>query len=105
MSEGRKDDAEKPPLDLLPFDAIDGVGRVLAFGAKKYARHNWAQGMAWGRLAAAALRHLGAWLHGEDFDAESGLSHLDHAACCVLMLSALVKRRKGTDDRHKAVQS
>lgn len=101
MSEGRKDDAGKPPLDLLPFDALEGVGAVLAFGAKKYARHNWALGMEWGRLAAAALRHLGRWLCGEDRDAESGLPHLDHFACCALMLSALVRRGVGTDDRHK----
>lgn len=55
--------------------------------------------MAWGRLLAAALRHLFAWAQGDDFDRESGRRHLAHAACCVLMLLALVMRGVGKDDR------
>ena len=97
--EGRKDDAEKARWDLLPFDALDEVAIVLRYGAKKYAARNWEKGMAWGRLLAAALRHLAQWSLGHDIDDESGLPHLSHAACCVLMLLALVKRGDGTDDR------
>jgi hypothetical protein len=55
--------------------------------------------MDWGRLLGAALRHLSAWAQGVERDAESGLPHLAHAACCVLMLGALTKRGTGTDDR------
>ena len=104
MSEGRKDDSGKPRWDLLPFDALNDVAMVLAYGAAKYAPRNWEKGMAWGRLLAAALRHLAAWAAGRDVDDESGLPHLSHAACCVLMLLALTKRGVGTDDR-MAVQS
>lgn len=94
-----KFDSTKPRTDLLPFDALAGVSAVLAYGANKYAERNWERGMSWGRMLGAALRHLFAWASGEDTDPESGLPHLDHAACCVLMLSALVKRRAGRDDR------
>lgn len=99
MTEGRKFDTAKPRWDLLPFDALDEVAIVLKYGAEKYAPRNWEKGIAWGRLLAAALRHLSAWALGHEFDDESKLPHLAHAACCVLMLLALVKRRVGPDDR------
>lgn len=97
--EGVKLDSGKPRWDLLPFDALEDVGAVLSMGAAKYAPRNWELGMAWGRLLAAALRHLSAWARGQDTDAESGLPHLAHAACCVLMLAALARRKVGTVDR------
>jgi hypothetical protein len=99
LDEGRKDDSEKPRWDLLPFDALDEVAIVLCYGAKKYAPRNWEKGMAWCRLLGAALRHLSSWALGRETDDESGLPHLAHAACCALMLLALVKRRVGADDR------
>lgn len=94
-----KADAHKPRTDLLPFDALEGVAAVLNYGAKKYAERNWEKGLAWGRLLGATLRHLFSWGLGENLDPESGLPHLDHAACSVLMLSATVRRGLGTDDR------
>lgn len=42
-----------------------------------------------------------AWSLGEETDKESGLPHLDHAAASILMLSAMVKRDRGEDDRWK----
>jgi hypothetical protein len=97
--EGRKDDGEKARWDLLPFDALNDVAEVLKYGAKKYAARNWEKGMAWGRLLGAMLRHASAWARGIDVDPESGHHHLAHAACCALMLLALVRRGVGADDR------
>jgi hypothetical protein len=94
-----KHDAGKPRWDLLPFDFMDDVAAVLAYGAKKYADRNWEKGMAWGRLLRASIGHLASWARGIELDEESGLPHLAHAACSVLMLGALVKRKVGTDDR------
>lgn len=84
--EAQKYDDGKNALQLLPFLALEEVGKVLAFGAKKYGDHNWRQGMKWSRLLGAALRHIFAWARGETLDRESGLSHLAHAACCILFL-------------------
>lgn len=81
---GAKFDAEKPPLDLLDATALLEVGRVLGFGAKKYAAHNWRKGISRERLLAAALRHLFASMSGERKDPETGLSHLAHAMCCLM---------------------
>lgn len=99
MTEGVKHDALKVRLDLLPADALGEVGKVLTFGAAKYGERNWEAGMAWQRLYGAALRHLFAWQRGEDRDAETGLPHLAHAACCVLFLLAYSARGLPGDDR------
>lgn len=96
-----KADADKIPLDLLPFAALNEVGKVLGFGAKKYAAHNWRAGLSWSRLIAAGLRHLFAFAAGENNDPETGLCHLAHAVCCLLFLLEYVVKGGGTDDRYK----
>ena len=89
-TEGRKDDAEKPRYDLLPFDALDPVVRVLTSGAARYGDENWrkVEG-APRRYLAAALRHVTAWAAGRENDVDTGESHLAHAVCCLLFLLAL----------------
>ena len=81
-----KHDQDKPAMELLPFVAIEKVAEVLSFGAKKYGENNWRRVDRPNRYLGAALRHLVAYGRGEVFDKESGLSHLAHAACCVLFL-------------------
>lgn len=100
-SEGTKYDQEKPRLDLLDPDAVEGLAKVLTFGAKKYDAHNWRNGIVYSRLMAALHRHLLAIQRGEDFDAESGLPHIDHLGCCWMFLSSLMKTRPDLDDRWK----
>ena len=86
MSEGRKDDQEKNRLELLPPRALERIGEVFTFGAKKYDDRNWELGIKYSRVFGALLRHLWAWWRGEGLDPESGMSHLAHAGCCLLML-------------------
>lgn len=97
---GVKFDADKPRMDLLDSYAIAQLSLVLAFGAKKYDAHNWRKGIAKSRLIAAALRHLFAYLGGEDKDPETGLSHAAHAMCCCMFLLGL-EHRADLDDRWK----
>jgi hypothetical protein len=100
-SGGIKLDNDKIRMDLLPFDAIVGAAKVFTFGAKKYSDRNWEKGMQYMRVFGSLTRHLVAWAMGQNTDKESGLSHLDHAQCCLMMLSAYEKRMVGTDDRVK----
>lgn len=97
---GVKFDGDKPRMDLLDPYAIEQLSRVLTFGARKYAAHNWRKGIRKSRLLAAALRHLFAYLRGEDQDPESGLSHAAHAMCCCMFLLGL-EHRADLDDRWK----
>lgn len=99
---GSKLDGGKPRTDLLDPLALEGIARVLAFGASKYAAHNWRGGISYSRLIGAALRHTFAILKGEDNDPESGLPHVDHLGCCWMFLSNMMKTRPDLDDRWKA---
>lgn len=103
MSEemGRKDDGNKIQMELLSPLWLFGVGRVLTFGAKKYAAHNWRKGIVMSRLLGACLRHIFAFLNGEDNDPESGICHLHHASCCLMFASELFQTHPQLDDRYK----
>lgn len=96
---GVKYDAGKPSLELLAPEFVLGIGEVLSYGKAKYAARNWEAGMRWGRVVGATLRHIFRWMRGENIDLESGLHHLDHAACCLMFLRAYVARGVGDDDR------
>lgn len=98
---GIKHDQEKPDLSLLPPEFLNEVARAMMYGAKKYGRLNYVGGMEWHRIVAASLRHMTAFMYGEDNDPESGVSHLGHAGACVLMLCVYFKRSLGTDTREK----
>lgn len=100
-NKGLKFDGGKPPVELLSSVAMIRTAKVLDFGRIKYDTHNWRKGMEWSRLLGAALRHLFAYLGGEDKDPETGLSHLDHAACCIMFLQEYEEKGIGEDDRYK----
>lgn len=83
-----KFDNNKPRMDLIEPEFIEGVAKVLTLGASKYAPDSWKTQVSEPerRYYAAALRHLVAWKKGEKMDPESGLSHLYHAACNLMFL-------------------
>lgn len=98
---GVKHDQEKPRTDLLPSAPLLAIAEVLTFGANKYSAHNWRGGFDYSRLLGSALRHILAYNDGEDKDSESGLSHLAHAACCLLFLLEQEAKGTGKDDRYR----
>jgi hypothetical protein len=101
LEEGVKYDGGKPDYSLLSSLAIDELAKVLTFGKKKYAAHNWRKGIVISRLIAAALRHLFALLRGETYDPETGLQHAAHAmCCCMFIIETLAAMDKAFDDRY-----
>ena len=100
LTEGLKYDTDKPRMDLIAPDAEVLLAKVLSFGAEKYDDRNWELGMDWGRVYAAAQRHLTSFWSGEDNDPETGLPHLAHAYCCVMFLIAYQQRGIGKDTRN-----
>lgn len=106
LKSGEKKDEGKARFELLPYDVLAAVARILTAGAKKYADRNWEKGIAYGRVFGAAQRHLtnfwNAKLEGRD-----GINHadgnemdIDHAICELMFISAYEKRdRKEFDDR------
>lgn len=97
----QKYDDGKPDMSLLSPIAITKIAEVMTFGKKKYEAHNWRSGLLYSRLLAAALRHILAYMGGEDRDRESGLSHLAHASCCLMFLLEFEVTHADKDDRYK----
>jgi len=98
---GKKYDDGKPMMDLLSPIALTEIAKVMTLGANKYGKHNWRSGLSWCRVLAALLRHVLAFLGGEDKDPETGLSHLAHAGCCIMFLLDYEVTHKDCDDRFK----
>lgn len=100
-----KHDSGKTDWSLMPWEAVEEINKVLEFGARKYAAHNWTQGdgFRYTRVLNSLFRHLFAWSKGEDLDPESGLSHLAHAGCNIIFLLYYnrYKSRYNNDDRFK----
>lgn len=91
----------KTPYELMPTYALEQIALVLKHGAAKYEPRNWEKGMPWSKCAGSLLRHVFAWLSGQDMDKESGLHHMAHAACETMFLLEYFRSGKGSDDRVK----
>jgi len=99
VTEARKDDAAKPRMDLIPPEALFAMADVLTHGAERYGDRNWERGMDRGRIVAALLRHLTAWMAGEDTDPDSGMPHSWHVLTNAAFLVAHEVRGIGADTR------
>jgi hypothetical protein len=97
--------AKKPRLGLIPRKALIGVARVFGYGAEKYAPGNFLTATlddgAGERYSSGLERHLsemqgmnGLYTPGSlaSIDEESGLPHIDHAICGLLMLRAIATK-------------
>lgn len=98
---GKKYDEGKPLLGLISSIATVEKGRVLTAGGVKYGWNNWREGLSWMRVISAVLRHIFAWIGGEDKDPETGISHLAHAACGIDFLLEYEVTHREKDDRWK----
>lgn len=87
--------------DLVHPKALEDMVKVLTFGAEKYKSRNWERGMDWTKVIASLKRHIAAWEQGEDYDKETGLFHMAHAASNVHFLNAYYYLYPQGDDRPK----
>lgn len=90
-----KFDEGKLDWSLMPWDSVEEILKVLEFGKTKYAAWNWSSngGFPYMRVFSATMRHLLAWVRGEDNDPETGLSHIAHAGCNILFLLYFIKHK------------
>ena len=89
----------KPDFSLVPLLALEECAKVFDYGRKKYNEWNWIKGQDWSHPYASLMRHLSAWQQGEYIDPESGLPHLGHAMCNMVMLSTFAKTYPQGDNR------
>lgn len=91
---------KKVPLHLVPPVAIAYMGMALKDGAKKYGPYNWrTTNVEVMTYLGAALRHIGAYIDGEDTDPESGNPHLAHALASLAILVDAVEGATEIDNR------
>ena len=98
--EGKRYNAGKLRMDLIPPEADLAIARVLTQGSTKYGDRNWEKGMAVSTVLASLKRHLLAYEMGEDLDDESGEPHLSHVLTNAAFLVTYFERGMvETDDR------
>jgi hypothetical protein len=90
----------KAKWSLIDFPSLEPMVRVMEYGAGKYAPHNWKKGMSHTEIAECLMRHLFAYLNGEDTDPESGESHVGHIQCNAMFLQYNIKNHPELDDRY-----
>lgn len=88
MTKGMKKDYGKDRWDLLPWDIMQDIVKVLSYGSKKYMPDNWKQvELSQERYFAACMRHLTAWRNGELIDDETKMSHIAHAITNLIFIA------------------
>jgi hypothetical protein len=85
---------------LVDFKSLEGMVKVLEMGAEKYDKHNWKKGMPVTQVGESLMRHLFAFLNGENTDSESGLSHLSHVLCNAMFMEYILREKPNFDDRY-----
>ena len=109
-----------PMLSVIPPSALAYLGAAMRYGAleapradesKGYGPYNWRdQPVEMMTYVDAALRHLGAFVDGEDCDpledqegnvVGSGLPHLAHALATIAILVDAIENATAIDDRPK----
>ena len=104
MDCGLRYNTQKRQWSLVDFAALTQMVQVLEFGARKYDVDNWRKGLSYRQCMESCLRHLIAFLEGEDIDPESGLNHLGHAMCNIMFLMSFEndpELKAKCDDRRK----
>ena len=96
---GKKNDAGKPDLSLIPFCAEVALAEALMVGEKKYGRFNYTNGLSANRLIASMRRHLGQWADGEERCQEDKQLHLGSVMAIASMLIDLQRLGRLQDDR------
>lgn len=100
---GKKDDKNKARYDLLPPEPLEELAKLYGTGAGVYGSRNWEQGLAYGRVFAAMMRHAWAWWRGEKYDPKDGQHHLIAVAWNAFALFTYEIRNLGEDDRPKLI--
>lgn len=102
MATGSQRDTQdgKPRYDLIPVTGLRRLADLYARGAIKYEENNWRKGQPYSRVTASMLRHVYAWVEGEETE--------DHLAAIAWNAFALMHfqetGRRELDDMDKMRQ-
>lgn len=63
------------------------------------------KGMPVSAVSESLLRHMFAFLGGEDKDPESGIDHLGHIMSNAMFLSYIMREKSQYDDRNREIST
>lgn len=92
--------AKKPDFTKIPSVALAHESLAMMDGAGKYGPYNWRDNKVQAMIyVAACMRHLTAWMEGEEEAEDSGCHHLGHARACLGILLDAQETGNLIDDR------
>lgn len=92
----------KPSPALVPSSAILEIAQAFRDGAEKYTAYNWRdKPVPTMTYLNAALRHMYAYLDGEERSEDADCLHLAHAAACFCIVMDAAACGTLIDDRPK----
>ena len=97
--ESKRYNSGKAQTNEIDPSFILGMAEVLTKSREKYDRANWTLPTNWSTPYDSMMRHIMAFQKGEELDAESGNSHLLHAAVNLMFLYYHSINSPETDDR------
>lgn len=93
----------KPPIHLVPPQGLIWMAKAMENGAQRYGPYNWRDKKVRATVyISAAMRHLLAYLDGEELAQDSKVHHLGHAAACMAILLDAKENDCLIDDRPKS---
>lgn len=98
--EGKKNDAGKSDISLIPLIAQEEEAKAFMVGEVKYGRYNYCEGIKASRQMGALLRHALAWFNGEERDPIDGQHHLGSVRACAAMILREMELGTLIDDRY-----
>ena len=113
IGNGLRFNGGKLRYDLIHPKALDDMVKVLTYGAEKYTvlddggniindgANNWRNGLSWKSVLASLKRHIAAFELADDFDTDTKMYHIAHAAANVHFLNAFYYDFPQGDDRVK----
>jgi hypothetical protein len=91
---------KKPNVALVPPASALYQSQAMMDGAAKYGPYNWRENPVLAMVyVSAALRHIYAYLDGENIDPMSGVPHLGHGLACLGILADATETGNLLDDR------
>jgi hypothetical protein len=92
-----------PALSVVPTTAILYIALAQRDGAMKYGPYNWrGRPIRISIFLDAAMRHLLAWIDGEECAEDSKVPHLAHALACLAIIADAMESGNAFDDRPAA---
>ncbi len=109
---GKRYNAGKIRMELIPPEWLWALADVLTKGAEKYDERNWEKGMGWSSMIGCIQRHTNKFLANDRYDGDrldvekgtTGCHHLAMVAWNALALMSYDLRQIGENDMPKEVQ-